>query len=57
MEKIIILLSAFIAASLQGQIIPQEFGAEKLSAYVDKFNADDDELSTTFPIRRPRIFS
>lgn len=44
MEKIIILLSAFIAASLQGQIIPQEFGAEKLSAYVDKFNADDDEL-------------
>lgn len=45
MKRILpILIGAFAVLSANAQIIPNQYGYDKLSQYVDKFNDDDEEL-------------
>lgn len=43
-EKLLVSVAVCMCAASAALALNRDFGAEKLSAYIDKFNADDDEL-------------
>lgn len=43
-KKLLVSVAVCMCAASAALALNRDFGAEKLSAYIDKFNADDDEL-------------